>query len=173
MPSVFTSVLVLSFVVLIFQHLNFLFDTSAKKKDRLCAQLSRTAIEQKLTLCSQEILNHTIIGVDGIHRTITVISEAKKKFTHTTIFLDEVQNCYIISEPCFSREGYSNAAQNNEIVESIELQFEFKNHTPPVFIVFYDNEFNNPKEMEFLRAKAEFWNVMFSKMLSKQLRVRA
>ncbi|MEO6221499.1 MAG: hypothetical protein ABIO81_13785 [Ginsengibacter sp.] len=173
MSPVFIIYILFITTTFIFSALNFFTGTIQKKKENLCLHLNLEGAAHNLIFCSQEILQDKIIGIDGIHRKIMILEKIKKKHHCYIISLDEVQNCELITSG-----GYLNAVNLKrfgieENPDAVELQFDFKNYAQPVSIMFYDSLVNSKKELEFLRAKAEYWRVMFSKMLTIQVRVRA
>ncbi len=135
--------------------------------------LSREGAAGNLIFCSQEILQNKIIGIDGIHRKIMILEKSKHSYNCTVISLDEVQHCGLIKSCGALNAGNIKRFDAEKNLSAIELQFEFKNHAQPASIRFYDSLVNSKKELELLRTKAEFWSVMFSKMLTSQVRVRA
>ncbi len=160
-------------VALIFRSFTFFTNSARKKKEKLFFRLSQEGTANNLVFCSQEILNDKVIGIDGIHRKIMILEKIKKAYNCSIISLDEVQNCELIKN-CGSLnvDNIKKFGIENNL-HAIELQFEFKNHAQPASIIFYDSLINSKREFEFLKAKAEYWSVMFSKMLSSQVRLRA
>ena len=61
----------------------------------------------------------------------------------------------------------------NKNLHAIELQFEFKNHAQPASIKFYDSFINSKRELVLLKAKAEYWSVMLSKLITRQVQASA
>ena len=173
MSPVFIIFSLLAVVAIIVRSLT-IFNKSAKKKTaELFLRLSKEGIANNLTFFSQEILQNKVIGIDGIRRKIMILEKNKNTYNCSLISLDEVEHCELIKN-CGSLN--TNNLKKFEIeknLHAIELQFEFKNHAQPASIIFYDSLINSKKELILLKAKAEYWSVMLSKMLTGQGQVRA
>jgi hypothetical protein len=160
-------------VALIFSSLNYFTTIDKKKKESLFLKLSKEGSANNLVFCSQEILQNKVIGIDGIHRKIMILEKARNKFTCSVISLDEVQNCELITS-FRSLNAYRHGdRRTGESPNIISLRFDFKNTGDSASIIFYDASVISRRELELLKAKAEYWNVMFSKMLSRRVRIRA
>ncbi len=171
-PVLITSFLFTA-VASLFCFKTFFTTTAQKKKENLFLRLSQEGTANSLVFCSQEILQNKVIGIDGVHRKIMILEKIRNKYDYSIISLDEVQHCGILTS-CGSVNLSSLKRfdeENNPY--AIELQFEFKNHAQPASIIFYDSMVNAKRELAFLKAKAEYWKVMFSKMLTSEVRLRA
>lgn len=151
--------ILLAFLSLSYVSLSFFVSTSKNKIKILIKKLNIEGSAKHLTFCSQEILQNKVLGVDGIHRKIMILEKKKDGYYSSIISLDEVHDCQVVTK--------------SSSAETLELQFEFNNHTQPASIVFTNGIFNSQKEFAFLKAKAEYWCIMFSKMLTPQMEVRA
>jgi hypothetical protein len=160
-------------VALFFRSVPYIFKNEKKEKQNLCLRLSEEGTANNLVFCSQEIFHNMVIGFDGIHRKIMMLEKSENDYNCSVINLDEVQNCELFTN-CFAQHkdrGHTTQPEND--LQAIELHFEFKNHAQPASIIFYDSLRNSKRELLFLKAKAEYWSEMFSKMLTRQERVRA
>jgi hypothetical protein len=169
-----TFIILISFaaIALFFHCLTFFSKSIKKKKEDLFLHLSQEGTANELIFCSQEILQNKVIGIDGIHRKIMIVEKIKNTFNYSVISLDEVEYCELITN-CGSLNADNLKKFETENLHAIELQFGFKNHTQPASIIFYDSLINSKKELILLKAKAEYWSVMLSKMLTGQAHVRA
>jgi len=171
-----TSIIILAFLLaglLYFGSVPFVFASSRKKKIKLLQHLSQEGAANNLIFCSQEIFQDRVIGIDGIHRKIMVIEKSNRNFYSSIISLDEVSDCQLITK-CESQKKESRNNMGGEIeTTTVEIRFEFNNHSKPAFIKFGDGLIYSRKELEFLRAKAQFWCIMFSKMLNGHVEARA
>ena len=150
----------------------FVLASSRKKKVKLLKHLSHAGAANNLIFCSQEIFQDRVIGIAGIHRKIMVIEKSNRDFFSSIISLDEVNDCQLITK-CESQKTESHNNMSGEIeTATVEIRFEFNNHSKPAFIKFGDGLIYSRKEMEFLRAKAQFWCIMFSKMLNGHVEAR-
>ncbi len=154
---VFITLAFLVTIAFIFCPLYFFTNTTRRKKENLCFHLSREGAANNLIFCSQEILQNKVIGIDGIHRKIMILEKIRNRYDCSVICLDEVQTCELVEKN----------------FRAIGLQFEFKKHSQPASIIFYDSLINSKRELELLKAKAEYWSVMLSKMLIANVRARA
>lgn len=146
---------------------------SKRKKIKLCSRLSREGARNGLVFCSQEILANTIIGIDGIHGKILVLERKANHYQTSIISLEEVHHCQLFSnEGLVRRKNFSTLSAYLKSVV-LELRFEFNNSHETASIIFAKGLNTSKKELELLRAKAEFWSVMFSKMLTNHISARA
>ncbi|MEO8821006.1 MAG: hypothetical protein ABI374_09210 [Ginsengibacter sp.] len=159
--------------LLFFGSLPFISIYEKRKKEKLCRQLSKEGANQNLIFCSQEILENKVIGFDGIHRKILVLEKNKNKYTSSVISLDEVLHCQLLTD-----EGIIEPRDFKKLGQQIktgilELQFEFSNQHEAASIIFNNGLMKSKREFDLLKAKAEYWCVMFSKMSSQQMSARA
>jgi hypothetical protein len=144
-----------------------------KKMDKMCWQLSKEGAANGLVFCSQEILQNKVIGFDGIHRKIMILEKNKNTYNSSIICLDEVQRCQLVTgEEVISPadcKNFSRKITNG----ALELQFQFNNRNQTTSISFTNGLINSKRELALLRAKAEYWCIMFSKMLDPHISVRA
>ena len=173
MIPVFTIFSVIASVTLSLCFLSFFIKNEKKKKERLFIRLSQEGTANDLTFCSQEILQNKVIGIDGIHRKIMILERIKSSYNCSIICLDEVQHCELVANTGILNVGNLRQFDIEKNQAAIELQFEFKNQAQPASIKFYDSLLNSKKELVLLKAKAEYWSVMLSKMLNRQVSVRA
>lgn len=146
---------------------------SKRKKIKLCSRLSREGARNGLVFCSQEILANTIIGIDGMHGKILVLERKANHYQTSIISLEEVHHCQLFSnEGLVRRKNFSTLSAYLKSVV-LELRFEFNNSHETASIIFAKGLNTSKKELELLRAKAEFWSVMFSKMLTNHISARA
>lgn len=154
--------------VLFYSSLSFISVYAKKKKEHLVRKLCQEGAANNLIFCSQEILQNTIMGFDGLHRKIMILEKIKKAYQCNTISLDEVHDCHLITN---EEEDAKPGSKPKPC--KLELQFEFNNHSKPVSIIFNNGIFNSKSDFLFVKAKAEYWCIMFSKMLNRQVELRA
>jgi hypothetical protein len=143
-----------------------------RKKENLFLRLSLQGTQNNLTFCSQEILQNKVIGIDGIHRKIMIVEKIKKNYNYSVISLDEVQNCELVTTSGVFPNDIKKTEKDNT-TQAVELLFEFKDHARPASIIFYNGLVNSKKEFFLLKAKAAYWNVMLSKLLTRQATANA
>jgi hypothetical protein len=171
-PIPFTLIL-LAVVSLFYILIPFFSSTSKRRIINLVRKLNREGAANNLTFCSQEILQNKVIGIDGIHRKIMILEKKSDGYYSSIIYLDEVHDCQLVTKSGSINSGNLKklGAANHPV--TLELQFDFINHTQPTSIIFSNGIINSKKEFAFLKAKAEYWCIMFSKMLIPQMEVRA
>lgn len=155
---------------------SFISRFAKKKKEILVRRLCQEGADQNLIFCSQEIFENKVMGFDGIHRKIMILEKIKKTYRTSTIALDDVHDCRLISQQNLKKGFLEKQISKKSISarpERLELLFEFNDHSKPAFINFADNLINSNNDFEFLKAKAEFWCTIFSKMLNPQVELRA
>ena len=158
---------------LFFNSLSFFTVYAKNKKERLVRKLYREGAANDLIFCSQEIFQNKVMGIDGIHRKIMILEKTSNSYQYSTISLNEVDHCHLVTHPAPSKRTQHYQPGNEPHVATLELIFDFKNHTEPASILFSDGLFTSSTEFAFLKAKAAYWCSMFSKMLSDQLEQRA
>ncbi len=156
-----------------FCFISFISTQAKWEKERICRQLSKEGAAKNLTFCSQEILQNKVMGFDGIHRKIMIVEKNKGAYNTSIISLDEVQHCQLVTpEGTFDPvncKNFSSKIRNG----ALELQFQFSNSHQNASISFANGLISSKRELALLGAKAEYWCVMFSKMLNPQMSVRA
>ncbi len=165
--------ILLAVVSLFYVLLSFFAPTSKKKMENLIRKLNTEGAANHLTFCSQEILQNKVLGIDGIHRKIMILEKKKDGYYSSIISLDEVHDCQLVTKSGSINNGNLKKWISENRPATLELQFDFNNHTQPASIIFSNGILNSQKEFTFLKAKAEYWCVMFSKMLTPQMEVRA
>ena len=159
--------------LLFFGSVSLISRNAKWKKESFFRQLSKEGAANGLIFCSQEILENKVIGFDGIHRKILVLEKNKHSYNSSIISLNEVHHCQLVTP-----EGAFNPADCKNFSEKIKsgaltLQFQFNNSQKTASINFTNGVRSSQRELALLRAKAEYWCVMFSKMLNTQISVRA
>ncbi|MDP4285708.1 MAG: hypothetical protein Q8891_14920 [Bacteroidota bacterium] len=171
-PVIITFILFVA-TLLFWYSVNFMSQTCKKKREELFRELSREGSANNLIFCSQEVLQDKVIGIDGIHRKIMILEKTKNEYDCSIISLDEVQNCELIANPGSLNDHNLERFEKARALDAIGLQFQFNNQAQPASIIFYDGLINSKRELALLKAKAEYWCVMLSKMLNGQVGARA
>lgn len=171
-PIVFI-VTILTACFLLKSVLSFYANHDKREKEHLLKKLYREGVSNDLIFCSQEILQNKVIGIDGIHRKIMILEKTKNNYHCSTISLDEVHDCQVITKPGFVNKDNHKKWENDHDGTTLELLFEFNNKSQPASIVFCNDLIRSTKEFIFLKAKAEYWRVMLSKMVSRQIEMSA
>ena len=160
--------------LLFFGTLPFFTLYAKKKKEDMVKKLCREGAAQHLIFCSQEMLQNKVMGIDGIHRKIMIVEKTKNTYHCSTISLDDVYNCRLVTQSDFMTIDHNkNVRVNAHPVTTLSFQFEFNNNPQPASIIFSNGLITPGRELDFLKAKAEYWCIMFSKMLNKPIEVIA
>lgn len=173
MPSVPDILISLAAVSLFYILIPFFTSTSKRRIENLVRKLNFEGAANNLTFCSQEILQNKVIGIDGMHRKIMILEKKSDGYYSTIISLNEVHDCQIVTKSHSIHGKNLKKLRTANYPATLELQFDFNDHTQPVSIIFSNGIINSKKEFAFLKAKAEYWCTMFSKMLNPQMEVRA
>ena len=173
MNSIPVILILLAFVSLFYVVVPFFASTSKRRIQNLVRKLNKEGAANQLTFCSQEILHNKVIGIDGIHRKIMILEKRKDGYYSSIISLDEVHECQLVTKSGSINSSHLKKLGPKNHSDTLELQFDFNNHTQPASIIFSEGMFNSKREFDFLKAKAEYWCTMFSKMLSPQMKARA
>ncbi|HZI68773.1 MAG TPA: hypothetical protein VFD44_03640 [Hanamia sp.] len=146
---------------------------SKKKKEKMCKMLSREGEANGLVFCSQEIFQDKVMGFDGIHRKILILEKDKHHYNSSIIALDEVHHCQLVTpEGTFEAEDCRHH-RGNTYSGKIELQFQFNDFQKSASISLANGLIKSKRELALLSEKAQYWCVMFSKMLKASQSARA
>jgi hypothetical protein len=173
MNPIATFLIFLSIASFLYALVPFVVPSSKKRMESLLKKLSRAGAANHLAFCSQEILDNKVIGIDGIHRKIMILEKVKGGYQSSIISLDDVHDCQLVTNSSSITRGSLKKLVEDNAAITVALQFEFNNHMQPVSIIFTNGIINSKKEFEFLKAKAQYWCAMFSKMLTPQMEARA
>lgn len=146
---------------------------SAKERNKaLLNRFHQSGAEHGLSFSSQEVLNNSMIGLDGVQQKLLVL-DFSTGYTISCIALADVKDCTVKKE-------YENVDFGNSKKPDIELQirftgieFSFIKRTGTFFLPFYDNRNNSVYERKDLETKAKEWQLILSQLLLKDAAVRA
>lgn len=158
--------------LLFYVSVSFISRFAKKKKEILVRKLCQQGADQNLIFCSQEIFENKVMGFDGIHRKIMILEKIKNIYHTSTISLDDVHDCRLITKHDSTTEQ-NDSANDGTQDDTLELFFEFNNDSEPALITFWNSLINSKNDFAFLKAKAECWCTIFSKMLNRQIELRA
>ena len=126
--------------------------------------------KHNLILLTQEILNDSVIGLDGEKKKLLIVSGIKSRPHHYFIDLNEVSSCSV-------KKYYGsinvNGLKNRELdqyLEKIVLQFTFHSQKQPVNMLIYKRIDNDIRELPALELKAKKWMELLSTMTTKTLK---
>lgn len=134
--------------------------------NRLLFAFHKAGSEHNLTFSSQEMLNDSIIGLDGVHRKLLVLERtAHGVFNSFVIDLNEVKSCLV--KKAYGTTGGSSqeGARPEQYLQSISLHFTLADD-PPADVFFYKHFENNIYQMAELESKAKHWEDILKKMFA-------
>jgi hypothetical protein len=136
-----------------------------KKKEKLLVFFRRLASLYNLSFTVQEILHDKIIGLDRRRRKLLIVEENHNKYDSNVIDLYEVKACKV--KRTYSAINARDFKKNKieEYLNTIALQFEFKNGNTPVVLAFHKNMTNSVHGIKKVEMKTKHWEAMLSKML--------
>ncbi len=131
--------------------------------NNLLKHFSQLGTENGLNFSSQELLKNCILGLDGVHRKILVVTK-EEDFTGSFIIdLNQVKNCTVKKIYGMINVGDLKNHKLDQYLEKIILHFELHGK-PSVEIVFYKHFDNHVYETLELEQKARHWETILSKM---------
>ncbi len=131
--------------------------------NHLLNQFSQAGTENNLSFSSQEVLNNSVLGLDGLNRKILVVRKQDHEYTSLIIDLNEVQTCVVKKLYGTIKSDSYKEGKLEQYLEQIVLHFDLGGK-PSVEIVFYKNFENHVYEIMELEQKARRWEVILSKM---------
>jgi len=131
--------------------------------NNILKHFSQLGTENNLSFSSQEILNHCVLGLDGMNRKILVVTREDDYYGSFIIDLREVKNCTVKKIFGTIKSGDLKNNKLEQYLEKIVLHFELY-RKPSVEIVFYKNSCNHIYETQELEQKAKHWESILSKM---------
>jgi hypothetical protein len=139
-----------------------------KSKEKMIVFYTNLGATYNLSFTGQEILPDKIIGLDGPRRKVLVVEQQDKRYHSHIIDLYEVKACKVrkIYSPINSDDYKKNKIE--KFLNSIALEFDFKNGKAPVAVLFYRYGNDSLYEMANLETKTKHWEIMLSKMLPGQ-----
>jgi hypothetical protein len=167
MPTFFIGLLIVTGLVLLLVYAHYKHVKAKQMKQFL--HLSEQGTKNELSFSSQEMVGHTIIGLDGIRRKLLLLEEKNGKEFHYTIDLEEIESCTLKKTYHAIKAGDLKRKKIEDFIDSIALQFAFKNRMHyPVSLNFYESSKDSPTELKQRALKAKKWQTVLSKLLTKQ-----
>jgi len=172
MSTVLVAVIIISFIAAIVLVLVAINNRDRKQTTlELLSRFSDRAMESNLSFSSQELLENTLMGLDGIQRKLLVIKKFRAdKYESLLIDLNEVKRCRKIQvyNSVSVGDGKKENIQNQ--LEKIVLEFEYLDGRTPTEIVFFEPLNNHILTMSELSEKAKKWEGIISKLLPGELK---
>lgn len=138
-----------------------------RRHHALLSFFKQSGTETGLAFSSQEVLKSTIIGLDGLHQTLSVF-----KFLHSDkvmhLRLADIKACTLRKDYEIIHFGKDGSGDTERQLRSILLEFTFINGREAVPVLFYDRNFDTIYEMAELEAKAKNWETILNKIIYKE-----
>jgi hypothetical protein len=134
-----------------------------KTMNSILKHFSQLGTENNLSFSSQEVLNHSILGLDGVNRKILVVTKEDEEYSSFIIDLNKVKNCTVKKVYGTIKSGDLKNNKLEQYLEKMVLHFELHGNLP-VEIDFYKNSINHIFETKELENKARHWESILSKM---------
>ncbi|MFL5786750.1 MAG: hypothetical protein ACJ748_01745 [Flavisolibacter sp.] len=131
--------------------------------NNLLKYFNQLGTENDFNISSQEILNSCILGLDGVHRKILVVTKEDGYLGSFIIDLNQVKTCLIKKIYGTINQDDLKKHKMDQFLEKITLHFDL-NNKPSVEIVFYNHFENHIYEAYELEQKAKHWEIILSKM---------
>jgi hypothetical protein len=138
-----------------------------KRTKALLTFFNQSGTDTGLAFSSQEVLKNMIIGLDGLHQTLSIFKFLDSdKVMH--LQLATVKSCTLKKEYETIYFGNEKTRNTEQHLRSINLEFTFKKDRDPVSISFYDSKVDTIYEMAELEAKTKNWEAILRKIISKE-----
>ncbi len=136
-----------------------------RSQQKLIAFFNKLGFLNKLTFTGREVLSNKIIGVDISQRKLLLVEENNNTYHSKIIDLGEVESCKV--KKIYTAINTNNFKKNRieEYLNSIALQFHFKNEKTPAALVFNRNKFHDMRVLKKLADKIKNWECRLSKIL--------
>jgi len=128
----------------------------------LLDEFSRVGSQNGLSFSSQEVLRHSVIGLDGLQRKLLVVErEGEDRHQSVVIDLNDMKRCVV--NKGYQRISRGDSAKPEELLQSISLKFDVPHLAAPN-IVFYNRIDDPAGSASELESKANHWQVMLTKL---------
>lgn len=133
-------------------------------------RLSQAGTSNNLSFSSQELLNNSAIGLDGLRRQLLVLTRfGNGDYFNFTIDLDKVQCCSVKKVYGFINAGELKNSKLERHLEEIILHIVLY-QSDSVDIPFYSHIENHIEQANDLEHKAKQWEIMLTKLLNERFK---
>lgn len=129
-------------------------------------KLSELGSRLNLSFSSHVLLIDKVIALDGIKKKLLVANIADDLESSYTIELNEVKEISISKTYRNIKPGQLNNKKFNEFLETILLQFEYKNQDKKIGLPFYESDKHGIQNLEKLERNARIWQMILSKLIN-------
>ena len=129
-------------------------------------KLSELGSRLNLSFSSHVLLIDKVIALDGIKKKLLVANIADDLESSYTIELNEVKEISISKTYRNIKPGQLNNKKFNEFLETILLQFEYKNQDKKIILPFYESDKHGIQNLDKLERNARIWQMILSKLIN-------
>lgn len=147
--------------ILILINMSNLKTAFAKNKYQ---ELSEHGSRLNLSFTSHLIVGNTIIGLDGIKNCLLVLDMSNELNRSYVIDLNKVNVVSVKKTFCSIDHDELKHRNIEEFLESVELQFDFKDGNKRIVLPFYDCNRDQEGDRQRLVRNADNWQMILSKM---------
>ena len=130
------------------------------------SQLSELGSLFNLTFSSHMTLGNKIIALDGIKKKLLVMENNDAVDLDCIIDLNAVKSISMKKSYSSIQPGELKKRDINEFLETIFLQFEYRDEEKTVAVPFYEPGRNNLYDLAKLERNARNWQMILSKMVT-------
>jgi hypothetical protein len=131
--------------------------------NQLLDHFRQTGARNALSFSSQEILNNCVLGLDGVHRKVLVVTRENNVFDSLIIDVNEIKNCTVKKIYGTIKAGDLKDHRLEQYLEKIILHLEIIGKAS-VEIAFFSHADNHLYETKELEQKARHWETFLAKM---------
>ena len=131
--------------------------------NKILRHFSQIGTENNLSFSSQEMLNDSLLGLDGMKRKILVVKKVNDNYESMVIDLRDVKSCSVKKKYGTIKADDLKNNKLEKYLEEIVLHFDL-NNKPSAEISFYNDVENNVYQTMELEQKARHWEAILSKM---------
>jgi hypothetical protein len=165
MSSIITALIIISVTVAISWFVVYIGNRYQKKKrDRMLRRFSRLGSEHNMSFTSQEILNDCIIGIDGIHKKMLVITATGEEYKWMVIDLLTVRSCAVTRLYHSSNSEMKQPPEDGQL-QRVVLRFDLEDGKDSMDIPFFDFSRDHVFRLAELEQKAGNWHACLDKLI--------
>jgi len=165
MPTIFTALILVAVIIIVSWVFVAIYKRERRKKIvELLDQFRRIGIAKNLSFSSQEVLENSVIGLDGILRKLLIVRKSEDgRFNFALIDLNKVKNCSVQKFYRSINLGTSKKEEYEKQIDKIVLRIELFNGEQSD-LVFFDPLQDTISRMHELEEKAAKWEGILSKL---------
>jgi len=172
MSTILVAIILISFITVVVLVLIRINNRDRKQVALdLLSKFRDKAVENDLSISSQEVVGNMLIGLDGIQRKLLIIKKlAPDKYASQIIHLNAVKSCS--KKPIYKNVnvGDHKGTRLEKQVEKIALEFEYIDAATSTEVISFEILSNHMLTMSQLNEKVSKWERMISKLLSNEFK---